>query len=170
MEGFSKIGFDIPLLISQLISFIILLVILYFGAYKKVLNILDERSKKVKESLEEAQTLKDRSLKAEDEIKAQIKEASLKGQEIVGRATKAGEEIRLKAQDQAKKDADSIIEKAKTAIEAERDSAIDELRKEFGELTILAAGKVIGETLDSKSHKELIDKVLEESQTLKKAN
>ena len=42
------------------------------------------------------------------------------------------------------------------------------MRKEVADLTILAAGKVIDRTLDKKAHRQLIDKVLEESATLKK--
>jgi len=53
-------------------------------------------------------------------------------------------------------------------IQRERDDAIDELRKEFADLTILAAGKVIDRSLDKEAHRQLIDKVLEGSTTLRK--
>jgi len=162
------LGLDIPLLISNLIGFIILLVVLYFFAYKKILSTFDERSRRIKESMEIAESVKEQSTNAEEEIKKQIQIASQQGQEIIARATQTSEEIRAKAQVQAKQDAETIIVRAQQAINAERDSAIDELRQEFADLTIMAAGKVIGETLDEKSHKELIDKVLKESKTLKK--
>ena len=42
------------------------------------------------------------------------------------------------------------------------------MRREFADLTILAAGKVIDKSLDKEEHRQLIDKVLEESSTLKK--
>ncbi|MBA7683868.1 hypothetical protein ES703_92254 [subsurface metagenome] len=53
-------------------------------------------------------------------------------------------------------------------IRRERDGAIDELRKEFADLTIMAAEKVIEKSLDKPTHRQLIDKVLEQSTTLKK--
>jgi len=75
-------------------------------------------------------------------MKKQIQAASQQGQDIIGRATQTGEEIRAQAQDLAKKDAEVLIEKARQAIQSERDSAVDELRQEFADLTVLAAGKV----------------------------
>jgi F-type H+-transporting ATPase subunit b len=162
------LGINLPVLISQLVSFLILFGVLSFVAYKPILKMLDERSQKIKESLEEAEKVKQQSVNAEDEIKKQIQVASQRGQEIIAQATKTSDDVRAKAQDLAKQDAEVLIEKARQAIKSERDGAIDELRQEFADLTIMAAGKVIGETLDKESHRELIDKVLKESQTLKK--
>ncbi len=163
-----ELGINLPLLISQLISFIILLVVLYLFAYKRILSTLDERSNRIKESMEQAEAVKTQSLNAEEEIKKQVQSASQQGMEIIARATQTSEEIRASAQEQAKQDAEVIIDKARQAINAERDNAIEELRLKFADLTIMAAGKVIGETLDKESHKVLIDKVLKESQTLNK--
>ena len=53
--------------------------------------------------------------------------------------------------------------KAKLEIERERDEAIGELRNAFADLTVMAAGKVIDRSLDKEQHRQLIDKVLEES-------
>jgi F-type H+-transporting ATPase subunit b len=162
------LGINGPVLISQLISFLILFGLLSVVAYKPLLKMLDERAAKVKESMEMAENAKQQSLHAEEEVKKQIQIASRQGQELIAQATLTSDEIRGKARELAKKDAEELILRAREAINAERDTAIDELRREFSDLTILAAGKVIGETLDKKSHKELIDKILQESQTLKK--
>jgi F-type H+-transporting ATPase subunit b len=162
------LGITVPSLIFQLISFILLFVLLSLVAYKPLLKMLDERSKRVKESLEQAEAVKEQSLHAEEEVKKQVQSASQRGMEMIAQATKTSDEIRAKAQELAKKDAEALIVRARQAIKAERDSAIDELRHEFADLTIMAAGKVIGQSLDKESHRELIDKVLKESQTLKK--
>jgi F-type H+-transporting ATPase subunit b len=162
------LGINLPVFISQLISFLILFGVLSLVAYKPLLKMLDERANKVKESMEMAESVKQQSLHAEEEVKKQLQVASQKGQELIAMATNTSDEIRANAQSLAKKDADALILRARDAINAERDTAIDELRREFSDLTILAAGKVIGETLDKKSHKELIDKILKESQTLNK--
>lgn len=162
------LGIDWPILVSQAIAFLILFGALIFVAYKPVLRMLDERSNRIKESLEQAEAIKEQSARAEEEVKKQLQLASQQGQEIIARATQTSDEIRAKAQELAKKDAEVLIERARQAIKAERDQAIDQLKREFTDLTIMAASKVIGETLDKESHKELIDKVLKESQTLNK--
>ncbi len=165
MEG---LGINLPVLISQLVNFIILFVLLYVVAYKPIMRMFDERSRKIKESMEQTEVIKEQAMHAEQEVKKQIEAASKQGQEMIARATRTGEEMRQKAQEQAKLDADALIAKARVEIKAERDDAIDQLRKEFADLTILAAGKVIGESLDKEAHRQLIDKVLKESTTLKK--
>jgi F-type H+-transporting ATPase subunit b len=168
MGGLEKLGINGPLLITQLISFLILLAALYFLLYKKILKMLDDRAQRVKESMEQADSVKNQSARAEEEVKKQLQIASQRGQEMIAQATQTSDEIRAKAQDLAKQDTEVLIEKARQAIKTERDSAVDELRQEFAELTILAASKVVGESLDKASHKKLIDKVLAENQTLNK--
>jgi len=164
----AALGINLPVFISQIISFLILFGLLSFVAYKPLLKMLDERSKRIKESLEQAETVKEQSLHAEEEVKKQLQAASQQGQEIMAQATKTSDEIRAQAQGLAKKDAEALIERARQAIKSERDSAIEELRQEFADLTIMAASKVIGESLDKESHRELIDKVIKESQSLNK--
>lgn len=162
------LGINGPLLIFQAISFILLFVLLFFVAYKPLLKILDERAKRVKDSLEQAETVKEQSLHAEEEVKKQIQSASQRGMDMIAQATKTSDEIRAKAQELAKQDAEALLSRARQAIASERDSAIDDLRQEFADITIMAAGKVIGESLDKEAHRELIDKVLKESQTFKR--
>lgn len=164
----AALGIDWQVLISQGIAFLILFGALFFVAYKPILKMLDERSNRIKESLEQAEAVKEQSLRAEEEVRKQLQAANQQGQEIIARATQSSDEIRAKAQELAKRDAEALIERARQAIKAEQDQAIDKLRQEFSELTIFAASKVIGETLDKESHKKLIDKILQESQTLKK--
>ena len=166
-EGLSSLGVDLPVLLSQIISFLILFGLLYLVAYKPLMRMLDERSRRVKESMEQTEYIKEQAALAEKETAKRIKDASKEGQKLVERATQAGEEVKIKAKSEAKKEAETLINRARTEIERERDDAIGELRKEFADLTIMAAEKVIDRSLDKKTHRQLIDKVLEESTTVK---
>lgn len=169
MEAFFKgLGINIPTLIAQIVNFVILFGLLYLVAYKPITRMLDERSKKVKDSMEQTEFIKQRAANAEEEAKKRIEAAGKEGQEVIARAVRTGEEVRQKAQQEARQDAESLVARARTDIQRERDGAIDELRKEFADLTILAAGKVIERSLDKESHRQLIEKTLEESSTLKK--
>jgi F-type H+-transporting ATPase subunit b len=163
------LGIQLPVLITQLVSFLILFGLLGFVAYKPILKMLDERQRRIKESLDQAEAVKEQSRHREEELKKELQAAGQRGQEMITRANQAGEDIRRKAQEQAKTDAETLIARARQEIKTERDEAILELRKEFADVTILAASKVIGQTLDKESHKQLIDKVLKESQTLKES-
>jgi len=168
MEGLASLGINLPTLLAQIINFAILFGLLYLVAYKPVMRMLDERSRKVKESMEQTEFIKEQAAHAEEEAEKRIEEASREGQELVTRAVRTGEEMRHQAQQEARQDAEALIARARTAIQRERDESIGELRREFADLTILAAEKVIDRSLDKEAHRQVIDKVLEESTTQKK--
>jgi F-type H+-transporting ATPase subunit b len=168
MGGIADLGINLPSLLAQIVNFVILFGLLYLVAYKPIMRMLDERSRKVKESMEQTEYIKQQAERAEEESKKRIEAAGKEGQELVARAARTGEEARRQAQEAAKQDAESLIARARSEIQRERDESIDELRKEFADLTIMAAEKVIERSLDKKAHRELIDKVLEEGTTLKK--
>ena len=165
MEG---LGINLPTLVAQIVNFAILLGLMYLVAYKPIIRMFDERSRKIKESVEQTEFIKEQAERAEEEVKKQLEAASKEGQEVIARAVRTGEEIKREAQQEARQEGESLIARARTEIQRERDEAIDELRKEFADLTVLAASKVIDRSLDKEAHRQLIDKVLEESTTLKK--
>jgi len=168
MGGLAGLGISLPTLLAQIVNFAVLFGLLYLLAYKPVMRMLDERASKVKESMEQTEYIKEQAAHAEEEGERRIEAASKEGQEVVARAVRTGEEVRQQAQQEARQDAEVLIARARTEIQRERDDAVDELRREFADLTILAAGKVIDRSLDKEAHRQLIDKTLEESTTLRK--
>lgn len=149
--------------IAQFVSFALLIGLLYLVAYKPFLRMLDQRSNKVKQSMEQAQQVQEQTVHAEEELKKQIDEGRREGQEIIARAMRAGEEIKQKAAEDAKKQGEALVAQARNEIQSERDQAIGEIRQEFADLAITAAEKVIDRSLNKEAHRDLIDKVLAES-------
>jgi F-type H+-transporting ATPase subunit b len=168
MGGLASLGINLPTLLAQVVNFSVLFGLLYLVAYKPLMRMLDERSKKVKDSMEQTEYIKEQAARAEEEVKKRLETASKEGQEVIDRAVRTGGEVRQNAEQEARQDTESLITRARMEIQRERDEAIDELRKEFADLTILAAGKVIDRSLDKEAHREIIDKVLEESTPPKK--
>lgn len=166
MEILESLGINGPLLLSQAISFGILFFILYKVGYKRFLKMMDERSMKIKESLEAGEKARQEAAQAEEEVARRIEAANLEGQKIVDRAVQSAEEIRKKAEMDAKKQAESIITKAQAEIEREKEAALVELRKEVADLAVVVASKAISRSLDEKAHKDLIDSVLKEASAL----
>jgi F-type H+-transporting ATPase subunit b len=164
----SGLGINVWFLATQIVNFLILLLILYFFAYKPVMKMLDERSRKIRESMDEVQKVKEKAAQTEEEFKKKIDAASKEGQEVIARAMRTGEEARQRAQLEAKQEAQGLVEKARVEIQRERDETISELRQEFADLTVVAAEKVIGQSLDKNAHRQIIDQVLDESAALKK--
>ncbi|MFC1897047.1 F0F1 ATP synthase subunit B [Chloroflexota bacterium] len=164
----AELGFNLPTLVAQIVNFLILLGLLYLVAYKPILRMFNERSNKVRESMEQTEAIKEQSAHAEEETRKLIEAASKEGQEAIARAVQTAEEIKQKAQQEARPEAEAIIDKARLEIQRERDEAIDELRKEVADLTIEAAEKVIEQALDKQAHLELINKVLDKSEIFRK--
>ncbi|MBW2335075.1 MAG: F0F1 ATP synthase subunit B [Deltaproteobacteria bacterium] len=158
MEGF--LGLTLPSFIGQLINFLILLGLLTFFGYKPIRKMLDERSHRIKKSMEHAEATKQEYERARVEVEKQINKARDEGQSMVGQSEQAGEKIKEEARQ----------ERTRKELERERDKAINELRKEFVDTAILAAEKVISETLDKDKHRSLIEKTLKESAALHTRN
>ena len=165
MEG---LGISLPTLLAQIINFAILLVLMYLVAYKPIMRMFDERSRKIKESMEQTEFIKEQAEHAEEETKKRIEDAGKEGQEVIARAVRMGEGTRQEAEQKAREEAELLLNRARMEIHRERDEAIDELRREFADLAILAAEKVIDRSLDKEAHRQVIDKVIEESKTLRK--
>jgi F-type H+-transporting ATPase subunit b len=163
MEGLARLGINLPLLLAQIVNFTILVVLLRLFAYKPVLKMLDDRSKKVEESIKQTEAIKEQLARTEEESKKRLDVAAKEGLDIIASASRTGEEVRKQAQEEAKKDAETIIVRARGEIQQERDGAISELRREFADLTILAAEKVIDKSLDKEAHRKLIEETLENS-------
>ena len=165
MEG---LGINISTLIAQLVSFLVLFGLLYFFAYKPILRMFDERSQRIKDSVEQAEKVKEEAAAAEEENRKKLEAAAKEGQEAIARAMRAGDEARQRAQQEAQVEAAGLVEKARDEIQRERDEVVRELREEFADLTVAAAEKVIEKSLDKEAHRELIEKVLEESTAINK--
>ncbi|MBG7617147.1 MAG: F0F1 ATP synthase subunit B [Chloroflexi bacterium] len=163
MEGLSELGINGASLLAQLVNFGILLVLLYLIAYKPILRIIDQRSEKVKESLAQTEDVKLQAEQAEQEIKGKLEQVSKQSQEVIDRAAKTGEEIRQRAMEEAKEEAKALVTRARVEIKRESDEVIEQLRREYADLTVLAAEKIIDKSLDKNAHKDLIDKVMDES-------
>ena len=155
-------------LLGQIINFGLLLVLLYFIGYRPIRKMLDERSKRIKEGVDQAELAKEAAARAEEEVQRRLDEARKDGQLVLAQAAEMGERLKAEAREEARREAEALIVRARAEIGMERDEAIDRLRQEFADLAILAAEKVINETLDKERHRRLIEEVLEESSTLRK--
>ena len=167
MGGFADIGINLPLLIAFIINFVILFALLSLFLYKPVMKMLDERSKRIKESVERAEATKEEYARAGEEVKKLISKAREEGQVLVSQAALVGERLKEEAKEGARKEAQAIVDRTRAELEEERDRIIDDLRREFVDISISAAEKVIKETLDRERHRRLIEETLEESATFK---
>jgi len=161
--GITDIGINLPVLIAQTVNFVVLLIILRLVLYKPVLRMLDERRERIREGLSAAERGREQAEQANREAQAQIDAARREGQQIVAQAQQVAQRLQEDARQQAQRQGEAMLERARSEIQLERDAAIAELRREFADLTIAAAEKVIGQSLDRAAHQRLIEQALAES-------
>ena len=169
MGGFASLGINLPLLVVFVVNFIVLLVLLRIYLYKPVLKMLDERAKRIKEGIELAEATKREYDQAKTEVQSQIEKGRQEAQAIITQAMQAGERLKEESRQEAAKQAQVIVERTRDELETERDKIVADLRREFVDISIAAAAKVIKETLDRAKHQKLIEETLQESVILKKS-
>ena len=169
MGGFASLGINLPLLVVFIINFIILFVLLRIFLYNPVLKMLDERAKRTKEGMEFAEATKKEYEQAKSEIQKQIEKGRQEAQAIIAQALQTGEKLKGESREEATKQAQVILDRTRGELESEREKIVDVLRKEFVDIAISAAEKVIKETLDKEKHRRLIEETLQQSAVLKKS-
>ena len=169
MGGFASLGVNLPLLVVFIINFIVLFILLRLFLYKPVLKMLDERAKRTKEGMELAEATKKEYEQAKGEVQKQIENGRQEAQAIIAQALQTGERLKEESRAEATKQAQVIIDRTRAELDSERDKIVDGLRKEFVDIAISAAEKVIKETLDKEKHRRMIEETLQQSTVLKKS-
>jgi F-type H+-transporting ATPase subunit b len=169
MGGFASLGINLPLLVVFIINFIVLFILLRLFLYKPVLKMLDERTKRTREGMELAEATRKEYEQAKGEVQKQIEKGRQEAQALIAQALQTGERLKEESREEATKQAQVIVDRTRGEMESERDKIIEGLRKEFVDIAISAAEKVIKETLDKEKHRKLIEETLQQSSVLKKS-
>ena len=162
-KAVEALGLNLPQLIAQVANFFLLLVILRLVAYKPILKMLDERKQKIAEGLNAAELACAEAAQAQANIASQLQEGQRQAQEVVAGAQQIATRIQAEAREQANRDREESLVRARAEIQLERDRAVADLRREFADITVSAAEKVIGQSLDRTAHQRIIDEALANS-------
>ena len=151
-------------LIAQLLIFLVMLGVLYRFAWGPLLKILNERRERIQQGVEATERAKQELEAAEKERQAKLEEARREAQAMLDRIAKQAEDLRKELEAKAREQAEALIARARAEIRQEREKAVQELRSQVADLAVMAAGRIIGESLDAKKHRELIERTIEEAE------
>ncbi len=154
------LGISPNLLITQIVNFVILLVLLRMLLYKPILNMLASRKTKIQESLEYADRVKKDAADQQKEFERKLEETRRETQAAAQAAAQVGEKEREVILAQAREEARKLVEQAKGQIEYERKQMMADLHDEVVRLSLFAAQKVIGQSLDDKAHHQLVSEFI----------
>jgi F-type H+-transporting ATPase subunit b len=152
----------IGLMIWTLLAFGITLFILNKVAFPRIAEALDKRRKAIEDSIEHAQQAKREADELLEEYRARLREAREQADDIVVRARKAGESLADESKAQATQQREELLAATRRDIEAETRRALEEIRKEVANLTVLATEKVTRKSLTPDDHRRLIEDALGE--------
>jgi F-type H+-transporting ATPase subunit b len=162
-KAISALGINLPTLIAFIVNFAVLYLILRATLFGPVMKSLDERRRRIAESLQTAVNVQRQATESQRVVQEQLDQARHEGQQLIVQAQQASTRVQEEGRSAAQREQEAILARARTEIQLERDAAIGELRREFADLTIAAAEKVIGQSLDRQAHERLINQVLAES-------
>ena len=153
---------NVGLMIWTLLSFLVAYLVLRKYAWPAITAALDKRQHAIEESIDVAERTRADAQKILDEYRERLREARAQADEIVARSRKAGEVHEREALESSKEARDEMLEQTRRDIEAETRRAIQEIRNEVADLTVLATEKVTRKTLDEDDQKQLVEEALKE--------
>lgn len=151
------LGINLGYIFVQIFSFVILLLILSAWVYRPLVNMLENRRQKIQQGLEDAQVASEARENAEAEAEKFLSSKHTEASELVRQASVRAEEAAKGIKAAAEKEIAEMREQAAAEIEEERNQVLSEVRGQIAALAVSAAQKLIGENLDEKRQKALVD-------------
>jgi F-type H+-transporting ATPase subunit b len=139
------------------ITLVIFLVVMGKYAVPLVMDALQEREARIKDSLQSAEEALKRAEKISKDNEKALREAEKKAQQIRKKAIDEAETLRAERIEKSKKEAEQIIEEARKSIEQEKKRAMMELREEVAKLAVQSASKIIDSELDEQKNSKLVE-------------
>lgn len=152
-----QFGVDGPHLVSQIISFCIVAALLYFFAYKRILQVLEERRQRIAEGLANADKIKAELARTEAARLDVLSQANAQANKLIEEARAAAARVQEAETQKAIATAEQIIAKAREAAAADHARMLADLRREVGRLVVDTTSKVTGKVLTPDDQKRLAD-------------
>ena len=149
------------------ILFGIVFFILAKFAWKPLREQLEARENRIRETVEKADQVKNEAEALLDKHREMMDRAKADAQEIINEGREAGERVRNDVADAGKKEAEEFVERAKKEIVLETKKALDEIRRETVDLSLLAAGRILEHSIDDEDNRKLANEVVDELGSLK---
>ena len=153
-------------LIAGIIAFSIVFFFVWKWAWPTINKTLEQRQAAIKGQMEQAESAKVDAETLLADYKSQLSGAKTEGSKIIDDARGAADQMKADLMAKAEQDADQIRSKARDDAAAEKSRALADARTQVGEISVDLAGKIVGESLDAKSHRALIDRYLSDLESL----
>jgi len=151
---------DTGLMVWTLVIFAVLMFVLSRYAFGPLTRAVEARERSLQEAIDAAKADRDAAAKLLQEQQAQIDASRDEAQKIIADGRAVAEKMRTDLLEQTRKEQQEMLERARRDIEAEKDKAIFQLRREAVDLALAGASKVIEQNLESQKNRQLVESYL----------
>lgn len=152
-----KLGINLGFLIVQIIAFSIVFLTLNAWVYKPLVDMIAKRRRTISQGLEDARVASEARANAEKEASTIVADAQAKATHIINESAEKAEKVALEIKAEAETEVVKAREAALAETYLERERILAEARGQIVALSIAAAQKLIGEALDEKRQRALLD-------------
>jgi F-type H+-transporting ATPase subunit b len=150
----------VGLMFWTLIIFVFLLIVLSKFAYKPLLAAVEAREAALEKALGDAKRDREEAAKLLAEQQKQLAETRADVQKVMADGRAAAESMRTEMLDKVKAEGADMLDRTRREMQAEKEKAVADLRREAIDLAISGASKVIGRNLDSATDRSLVESFL----------
>ena len=155
---------DPGLFIWTILTFLVLLGLLAKFAWRPLLKALESRQESIRQSLDDARQAKQDLERLHQESAQIIRQARVEADGIITRSRADAERLREEMKQKARAEADTIVKSAERQIQLETTRALQQIRTEAVDLSVMIASKIIQRNLSKEDNERLIDEALRQVQ------
>jgi F-type H+-transporting ATPase subunit b len=150
------------LMIWTIVTFLIVLFVLRKVAFGRIQALIDARRDRIREALDEADKARQEARQLRELTQKERQEAKADREQVLAESRRQAQALFEQARQRADEDLRERLEKNQQELEAENRRHQEQIRRDVVELTLLAAEKVTGKSLDAKDQRRLIDETIDE--------
>jgi F-type H+-transporting ATPase subunit b len=150
------------LMVWTIVTFAVTFYVLKRVAFGRIQGIIDARRERIREALDEADKARHEARELRELTKREREEAKADRERILEESRRQAQTLFAQARERADDDLRERLEKNRQELEAENRRIQEQIRRDVVELTLLAAEKVTGKTLDADDQRRLVDETIEE--------
>ena len=158
---------DPGLFIWTIVTFLVLLALLAKFAWRPLLQALESRQERIRNSLEDAERARQELERLQQESGKIMQQARIEAESIVTQTRADAERLREELKQKAKDEADKILRNAQQQIQLQTRQAIQQIRHEVADIAVLLASKLLERNIAKEDNARLIDDTLKQIEVTK---
>ena len=156
---------DPGLFIWTILTFLVLVTLLARFAWRPLLQALDSRQELIRKSLDDAQQARQELERLQNESAQIIRQARVDAEAVVAQSRSDAARLRDEMRQKAKAEADGIVRNAERQIQLETQRALQQIRHEAVDLSVMIASKILRRNLTKEDNEKLIEEALKQVET-----